>query len=80
MFKNKIIYKEEQKDKAIFSLLKFKNNTPEWDAKIEVSKKPKNLKGTSTHTKHIIITDEQGFELDIALFSDNVETLKIKGI
>ena len=49
-------------------------------AKIEVSKKPKNLKGTSTHTKHIIITDEQGFELDIALFSDNVETLKIKGI
>mgnify|MGYP006452134465 CR=1 FL=1 len=31
--KNKIIYKEEQKDKAIFSLLKFKNNTPEWDEK-----------------------------------------------
>tara|TARA_R110000744_G_scaffold311212_2_gene418817 strand:+ start:216 stop:392 length:177 start_codon:yes stop_codon:yes gene_type:complete len=49
-------------------------------SKIEISKKPKNLEGTSTHTKHLIITDDKGFELEIVLFSDNVETLKIKGI
>ena len=53
-------------------------------AKVEIDKKPSKLahpqSGANTHTKHITITDEQGFELEITLFSDNVETLKVKGI
>ena len=33
---------------------------------------------TGTYSTHLIITDEKGFKLDIILFSDDAETLKIK--
>tara|TARA_R110000803_G_scaffold95583_1_gene163632 strand:+ start:271 stop:447 length:177 start_codon:yes stop_codon:yes gene_type:complete len=45
--------------------------------KIEFRKKPI-LLDTGRYSTHLIITDEKGFKLDITLFSDNVETLKIK--
>lgn len=50
-------------------------------AKIEMDKKPKEIDGCKgTYTKDIIITDGKGSKLEITLFSDDIDILKIKGI
>jgi len=45
-------------------------------AKIEIEKKSFKL-DTGTYVKHIKITDENGIALDISLFSDNQNSLKV---